>query len=89
MKVAIICLVGIGGVLAFSLFSLYSVVFWAWVSATPLNAAQRARAQYNANAWFLIFVGCLVTAVIMCVFWLLSRRIGRAASAPRSDRNGE
>lgn len=43
-------LLGMTGVLVFGLWALYATLFWGWVTATPLDDSQLARARYNAIA---------------------------------------
>jgi hypothetical protein len=58
----------------FSAFSCYATLFWGWVTATPLTDSQRERAQYNAYAWFAIFVACWVIVFVLLVCWFRSCR---------------
>ena len=62
------------GAVALGLFSLYAVLYWAWVTATPLTESQLARAQYNATAWCWLLVGSAVAATVLLFCWLRSCR---------------
>jgi hypothetical protein len=37
-------------------FALYASLYFAWLTATPLSAAQLARAQHDCYFWFVLFV---------------------------------
>ena len=62
-----------------TLFCGYALVFWAWVTATPLTPAQLARAQYNAYVWFGLAALSFATAVASLVWGLRRRRRKRAS----------
>ena len=62
-------LISLSIVFVFALLSLYGALYFGWLSATPLGAAQLQRAQYDCKAWFWSFV------VSVILFGLLSWRL--------------
>jgi hypothetical protein len=62
------------GAAVFGAFACYSSLFFSWLTATPLTDDQRARAQYDAYAWFGISIACWLAIVALGVFWFLSHR---------------
>lgn len=48
-------------------YALYSYVFFAWLTATPLTAEQLKRAQYDGEVWLIVagvgFVGIIALAI--------------------------
>jgi hypothetical protein len=56
-------------------FCVYSFLFFAWLTATPLTPAQLARAQWDAYVWLALAGVSLVAAIIALIFAIrLSRR---------------
>jgi hypothetical protein len=56
-----------------SAFACHTSLFFGWLTATPLSDVQRARAEYNAYAWFAIFVACWAVVFGAAVCWFRSR----------------
>lgn len=61
---------GIGAAALIGLFSLYYAAFYAWVTATPLDAEELSRAQRYCYSWFALFV---VSAIAGTVLFLRRR----------------
>ena len=60
---------------AASVLSAYSVLYFGWVSATPLTSEQLERVQRDYIVWLAVLIcSVLATAVIaVWLFWLLKR----------------
>jgi hypothetical protein len=76
------CLLGTFLFSVFSLFSCYAAIFWGWVTATPLEPAQVARAQYNTYTWFGLSVASGVAAFALAIWWMLARLGPRETRRP-------
>ena len=51
----------------------YSVLYFAWLTATPLTAEGLRRAQYDVYCWFAIFALCILIILTYGV-GLISKR---------------
>ena len=60
--------IGLGAMLLLGLYSAYEVVFYAWLSATPLSPSDFERARYHYNGW-LISLGFSVVAAVVLALW--------------------
>jgi hypothetical protein len=49
------------------LYCLYRAVFYAWVTATPLDAEGLSRAQRYCYSWFAIFVASVIAGIVLFV----------------------
>lgn len=58
----ILSLIGCLGVLA---YAAYAVVFFGWLSATPLSDAQAKRTKYNHDIWLGIAIVAAILAVLL------------------------
>lgn len=58
-----------------ALFCLYAAMFFGWLTATPLTPAQRDRAAYDANAWFVLFIASAIAPFLVSAVhkWLSCR----------------
>ena len=57
-----------------SAFALYSSLYFAWLTATPLSTGQLARAQYDCYFWFALFVLALLLSIFVIVRMVRLRR---------------
>jgi hypothetical protein len=55
-------------------FTLYSSLYFAWLTATPLSAGQLARAQYDCYSWFAYFVISILLSIWIVVRMVRLRR---------------
>jgi TRAP-type C4-dicarboxylate transport system permease small subunit len=55
-------------------FALYSSLYFAWLTATPLSAGQLARAQYDCYFWFALFVVAILLSIFVVVRIIRLRR---------------
>ena len=49
------------------LLALYRAVFFAWLTATPLDAEGLSRAQRSCYVWFAVFVASLIFSIVLIV----------------------
>jgi len=55
-------------------FALYSSLYFAWLTATPISAGQLARAQYDCYSWFAFFVVSILSSIWIAVRMVRLRR---------------
>jgi hypothetical protein len=55
-------------------FALYSFLYFAWLTATPLSAGQLARAQYDCYCWFAFFVVGVLLSIFLVLRMIRLRR---------------
>lgn len=69
-------------VFMFVLFCLYSALYFGWLMATPLTAAELRRAHYDTYFYFWSFVVSLIAGVLIIL--RLRRLRGRARQTEAS-----
>jgi hypothetical protein len=74
------CTVGIVGTLLFAFYSAYAMVYYGWLTATPLTPQQLKRVQYDAKAWF--FILCFTLLVLTAIAFRRRRLLKKEEKKP-------
>jgi len=60
----------------FGTWSLYTTVFFAWLTATPLTQEQLHHAQSRANLWLSLFILSVIGFIVLAIrlVWMYRTR---------------